>query len=137
MPVLSSYKRIITNDFSKDDKELIEKLASPVNDSFNELYFAVNGRLDLRSNLYATYKEIDLEVNALGNPVSRTIFALKHNVPVLGTEVIRVENLDNTAIYPTGTPFISYTQLDSTLLINNITDLAPGYTWRIRVIAWH
>ncbi len=137
MPKLASYKRIITNDYAKEDKKLVEQLAGPINDGFNELYFATNGRLSVRENIYCTYKEFDVEVDAAGNPTGRTVITLTYNTPVLGCEVIRAENQDNSSIYPTGAPFVSYSQDNNTIIINNITSLAAGSRWRVRIIAWH
>ncbi len=89
MPQLKSYRRIITSDFDPEFKPLVENIGSNVNDGFTDLYFAVNGRLDLRSNIYCTVKDVDVTVDASGNPTNRTIFTVKNpGVPILGISVI-------------------------------------------------
>lgn len=137
MPKLSSYRRIITNDFEEEDEKLVEQLASPINDSFNELYFAANGRLSIRENLYCTYKEFDVTVASSGAPTARTVIKLIGNVPVLGVQVLYAANQVNTGIYPTGTPFISFSQNNDTIIINNITNLQADQLYKIRLIVWH
>lgn len=137
MAKLSSYRRIITNDFPADNKELIEKLGSPINDSFNELYFATNGRLSLSENLFCTVKLIDVTVNASGIPTTSTTFSLDKQAPVTGIQVIYAVNQTNTAIYPTGQPFISFTPTSNGVLINHISGLQANQRYTIRLIAWH
>lgn len=136
MPKLTSYKRINTADFEAEDQKLIEKLAAPINYSFNELYFALNGRLDIRSNFASGYKEFEVIVDSNGVPVNTTIIRLETTGPILGMSVIAAFNQSNTSVYPTGQPFISYTQIENGILINNITGLQANNRYAIRVIAW-
>lgn len=136
MSKLSSYKRINTSDFDDKDKELVEKIAGPINSAFNEIYFTLNGRLDVVNNFASKYKELDVTVNASGNPVNQTIFSIDPATRILGLSVIAAANQDNTSTYPTGQPFISYTQIESGILINNITGLQANNRYRIRIIVW-
>lgn len=137
MPNLSSYKRIITNDYPAEDKEFVQKIAAPINDSFNELYFATNGRLSLSDNLFCTVKLIDVTVNANGVPTTSTTFTLDNQAPVVGIQVIYAVNQTNTAIYPTGQPFISFTPISNGVLINHVSGLQANQRYTIRLIAWH
>lgn len=136
MPKLTSYKRINTSDFDEENQKLIEKLAAPINYSFNELYFALNGRLDIRSNFASGFKEFDVIVDSTGRPINTTIISLNAGGQVLGISVISAVNQSNTAVYPTGQPFISYTQVENGVLINNITGLQADNRYTLRVIAW-
>ncbi len=137
MPKLASYKRIITNDYPAENKEFVEKIAGPINDSFNELYFATNGRLNLSENLFCTVKLIDVTVNASGVPTTSTTFTLDKQASVTGIQVIYAVNQTNTAIYPTGQPFISFTPISNGILINHVSGLQANQRYTIRLIAWH
>lgn len=137
MSKLKSYKRIITSDFEKDDQEMIEQLGRSVNDAFNEVYYCLNGRVDLTNNLFCTVALVDVIVDASGNPTSRTTFSLNSTQTVIGCAVIQAINQTNSAIYPTGAPFISFTQLDQALLINNITGLQPNMRYTLRIVAFN
>jgi hypothetical protein len=136
MPKLSSYRRIITNDFKKEERPLVEKMASPLNDSFNELYFAANGRLSLNDNIYCTVKDLEIIVDAKGNPTQTTSFNLDKPGSVLGCQVLYAANQVNTAIYPTGQPFVSFVQSGAIVIINNITSLQANQRYIIRVVAY-
>jgi hypothetical protein len=136
MAKLTSYRRIITNDFAKEDKQFVEQLASPINDSFNELYFSVNGRLGLRENIFCSVKDLDIITNAAGIPTTSTSFRLDKEFSVIGCQVIRAENQSNSAVYPTGQPFLSYIQNGSSIIINHISNLQAGQRYTIRVVAY-
>lgn len=137
MPKLSSYRRIITNDFEQEDRKLVETLASPINDSFNELYFASNGRLSISENLFCTVKLIDVTVNANGVPLATTSFSTDKPSPVLGIQVISAMNQTNSAIYPTAAPFVSFTAISNGILINHVSGLQANNRYTLRIIAWH
>lgn len=137
MGKLQSYKRILSSDYSKEDQPLVEQLATSINDSVEEHQFTLNGRISLNDNLFCTVRDIIITVDANGSTGNARFTVNNAQVPVSGTQVIRVTNLTNSAIYPTGTPFISFTQLEGSILINNITNLVTGHRWSIRVIAWN
>lgn len=137
MPKLSSWRRLITNDFPKEDRKLVEQISSPINDSFNELYFATNGRLSVSENLYCTVRTIDVIVDATGVPLATTSFTLTHAVPVLGVQVIYAANQDNSSNYPSAQPFVSFTAISGGILINHISGLTANERYTIRLIAWH
>jgi hypothetical protein len=137
MSQLKSFKRLITKDFKPEDQEMIEQLGRTVNDAFNELYFAANGRLSLSENLFCTVKLIDVTVNENGVPINSTTFTLDRQSPVIGIQVIYAVNQTNTAIYPVGQPFISFTPITNGILINHISGLQANQRYSIRIIAWH
>lgn len=137
MSKLKSYRRIITKDYKKEDQELVETLADPINDSFNEIYYTLNGRVDLVNNLYCSVRVVDVIADANGIPVNRTTFSLNNTQPVIGCIVLQAINQTNTASYPTGAPFISFTQLDQAILINHITGLQPNQRYTLRIVAFN
>lgn len=133
---LKSYRRLITQDFEEEDQKLIEQMSSPINNAFNELYFTLNGRTSLRDNLFCTIKEIEIIVDANGKPNVTTSFILDKQGQVIGTDVLDAKNLTNSALFPTGKPFISFIQNGNSVIINNITNLQANNRYFIRVIAF-
>lgn len=128
----------MTTDFKKEEQPLVEKLAGGINDMFDQLVQALNKRLTLADNFQATVKDVDVTVNAQGNPTSATSFSLDvSGVPVTGIQVIRAENLTNSAIYPASQPFISFIQIENSVRILNVTGLQPNNRYRLRVIAFN
>lgn len=137
MSKLSTYKRIITSDFEKEDQKMIEQLGRPVNDAFNQIYYTLNGRVDLTNNIFCTVRTVDVVVDASGIPVSRTTITLNNTQPVIGCQVLMAMNQVNSNTYPTGAPFISFTQLDQALLINHITGLQANQRYTLRIVAYN
>jgi len=136
MSKLASYKRIITSDFEEDNKALIEQLAFPINDGFNALYFAVDGKLSLKDNIACTVRDLDIVVTTTGNPTSATSFTLNKQGLMIGCQVISALNQVNSLVYPIGQPFISFTQNNTVITINNITGLQANQRYKIRVVAY-
>jgi hypothetical protein len=136
MSKLSTYKRLTTTDFEEDQQKLIEQLSFPVNDGFSELYFAMNGRVDLRNNLFCTVRDIDITVDSAGSPVNSTSFSLDKDGKILGCQVLYASNQTNAAVYPTSQPFVSFTQNGKTVTINNISGLQASTRYVIRIVAY-
>jgi hypothetical protein len=133
---LSSFKRLITKDFPEESRTLIEQLGSTLNDSFNQVYSALNKRLTFIDNIACTVKDVQVIVDSSGNPTQVAGFNLDiPNMTVLGVIVIKVDNLTNSILYPTAAPFISFQIVNNTVRINNITGLIAGNVYRIKVIA--
>lgn len=136
MPKLATYKRIITSDFEADDQQLIEQLGFPINDGFNALYFAVDGKLSLRDNLFCTVKDVELTVNAAGVPTVGGSFNLDKQAQVIGCQVIYAANQTNSASYPTSAPFVSFIQNGNSVIINHISGLQTNQRYIVRIVAW-
>lgn len=136
MTKLATYKRITTGDFEEDQQTFVEQLAFPINDGFNEIYFAMNGRVDLRNNLFCTVKDVEVTVKDTGVPVNSTSFSLDKDGKILGCQVVYAANQANTAIYPTSQPFVSFTQNGKTVTINHISGLQSGQRYIVRIVAY-
>lgn len=135
MSKLASFRRIRTSDFGQEDQPLVEGIADPINSGFDQLFYCLNGRVDFENNIAATVREVDVQVNAQGIPITQTTFSLSRPGIVTGTIITRTTNLTNSTGYPTGAPHISYTQLENSVLINHITGLQPNQLYRLRIIA--
>lgn len=133
---LSSFRRIITQDFKKEFQELIEQLGSNINDGFNSVYSALNKRLTFADNISCTVKTINVTVDSSGNLLQPVSFGLDvQNTPVMGVVVVSATNLTNSVVYPTSTPWISFTQNANTIIINNIKGLPANNIFTLKVIA--
>lgn len=136
MTKLATYKRLTTTDFEEDQQAFVEQLSFPINDGFSQLYFAMNGRVDLKNNLFCTVKDVEITVKDNGIPVNSTSFSLDRDGKMLGCQVLYAANQANTAIYPTAQPFISFTQNGKTVTINHISGLQSGDRYIVRIVAY-
>lgn len=134
--ILPSFKRLFTNDYKKEYQELVQQLSDSLNTGIETLYFLGNKKISLRDNILCSVKDVELIVNGSGTPTSIVNVGFDVSGKVEGVEVIRADNLTNSTVYPTNAPFISFQQTSTSIIINNITGLASGYKWRVRVIIW-
>jgi hypothetical protein len=132
---LGNFKRIISNDYPETNRDLVEQLGKSLNDGIEQLYFANNNKLTFSDNFAATVKEVEITVGANGNPINRTSILLNNTNVVIGNIVISAVNKSNATLYPTSSPFISFTQDGKTLYIDNITGLQANNRYLVKIIA--
>jgi hypothetical protein len=107
MPKISDIRRIIPEDFSKEDQELAEKIAGSYNDFADEVYQIVNGNLDF-SNLARSKVQVDITFDSSGNPTAPTSFA-SSLASVSMIHIGNVQNMTNSSERLTSAPFIGWT----------------------------
>lgn len=133
MAKLQNFKRIQTQDYQDDHKETIEKLSFSINSFAEDVLRALNGNLNT-DNLLEKSKTFDVELTSTGEPKSLLQFKNPSNVyKIEGIRVIKADNMSNTNIYPTNSPFISFSESAGIITINNITGLSVNYKWRLKI----
>lgn len=134
MAKLSSYRRLFEQDFSPDDKALIEQLSIPVNSSFEELYNALNNKLTIKENISATIAEFTVMVDNNGTPKNRTLFKLEaHQTTVEGLLVINCTGSE-PATLPSGGIFISFSRNENFIIIQNIKGLQANKSYKVKAL---
>lgn len=131
---LGNFKRIISTDFAEEDQSMIEQLGRQLNDGIDQVYFALNSKLTFDDNFAATVKEVEVTAASNGNPTTRTSIQLNNTNVVSGIIVISATNKSSSGVYPTGTPFISFTQSGNLLYIDNITNLQANNRYLIKIV---
>lgn len=132
--ILPGYRRIFKGDYKPEEQPLVERLAETINSSFQIIYEALNGKLDI-NNFNAINKVIELEVNTNGVPKNPVIFKFKNSNRLSGCTVIKAENLTNSTIYVNSAPFITYTQNDDRITIVHISGLPADNVFRLTIKA--
>lgn len=133
---LPGYKRLNTKDYDKEDQKLIDLLSGTINDAFDSLFDALNNRLTFKDNFLSTISEFNVTVDTNGLPTSTTSFKLaRSNQKVEGIIVLSAFNITSPNLYPPGAVFISFTANSDNVVINKITGLSEGNTYRIKVLA--
>lgn len=127
------FKRIAKEDFNSEDRGLVEKLALPINSFFEQVRNALNGDIDFQ-NLNQKIVTLRVRVDASGNPVVLTKFKSEINGRALGIICINAVNNTNATNYPTGTPWISYTENSALITVNNITNLAQDDVYTLTLL---
>lgn len=145
MAQLDSLKRIIADDFKKEDKETVEKLASILNFHMDQVHTAFDGRISF-ANMNHEVVKITVIVDASGNPIksitspdldNNPIFITQRVTQAIGSTVINAQNLTSSSVYPTGAPYISFSITnEKTYKINNIKGLPANNKFTLTVVMY-
>jgi hypothetical protein len=131
-----TFKRIYKTDFPTQEQSLVEKLSLTINNGFEVIYNAMARNVSLSDNVACTVKTISVKVDSSGTPTSSLSFKLDVVGQIKGISVVKAENLTNSNVYVTSHPFLTYTQNDMTITVNNVSGLPANNTFNITLIAW-
>jgi hypothetical protein len=106
VPKISDIRRIIPEDFSKDDQEVAQKIAGSYNDFADEVYQIVNGNIDF-ANLARAKVTVDVSFDSNGTPTIPTSFA-SSLASVSMIHIGNVQSMTNSADRLTAAPYIGW-----------------------------
>lgn len=132
---LPSFRRIIEQDYPEQYQELVKQLSVSLNYGLEVIYSLLNGKLTFADNIASTIKEVQVKLDSSGNLQTPVSITKSTSDKILGLMVVRVNNLTNPTIYPSGGVIVSYTETTSSIILNNIKGLQADYIWAINVIA--
>lgn len=124
-------KRLVGQDFESKDRALIDKLGTVLNPFTEQVTQGFRKNLTVADNLNDEYKTFVLSVDINGIPTTVASFQTIVTGKVSGIPVVRAINNTNVNVYPTGAPFISFSQNSNILQIQHITGLTAGDKWSL------
>ncbi len=127
-------KRIQKTDFEQKYQALIEKLSFPINSFFEQTRSALDHNIDF-TNLNQEIITLDVVVDATGVPTTNTQYRSTLRTKVIGNTTINALNISGTAGFPTGQPFITFSQTDKLVTILNVTGLPANTRYRLIIIS--
>lgn len=131
---ISSQKRIYEQDYGTQYQELMQKLGILINGNFEVLFDAVDGKLGFKDNVASTITTFTVSVDASGTPRTAVSFALDSTqTQVQGLTVINCVG-SKANPYPNAVPFISFTQNENKVIVNNIKGLVADVQYSIKVL---
>ncbi len=133
---LPSFKRIFKQDFEEQYATLIDSLSFFINNGVEVLYEALNQNVSLQDNIKCTVKTITVIVDSNGIPQGNATFILNTADRLLGVVVLRSNNLSNSNNLPIATPFLTYTQTQTGVTINNIKGLQASDKYELLIVAF-
>lgn len=131
---LPSFKRLIKTDFPQESQDLVEQLGNSLNTGVELLYQALSKRLTITDNFQASEKDVVLSVGPTGTPRTDTFVNVDFGAAARTVFVGKAENLSFPGTYPTGTPFVSWTNTTNGIQITNVTNLQPANNYRLRLV---
>lgn len=133
---LPNFRRLIKSDYKEEYQGLIETLSFSINNGIEVLYQTLNKAVSLRDNVACTVKNIDVEVDNTGVPVGKLRFSLDNTNRVLGVLVLNAVNTENPTVLPTAGVFVSFSQENKTIIINNIKGLPSNQPFTLTIVAF-
>lgn len=130
MSTLDNLRRITPDNISNSEiRQAVSQIAEPINFHLEQIINTVNGNLDY-DNIRSKLVQVDVTVGANGVPLAKTQF--RTVAGVVGTAVISAKNQNNSAIFPTGAPFITIQATSSEIYeIKHVTGLQAGQKYRL------
>jgi len=136
MSRIQNFKRIITEDYEDEYKNLVSKLGSSINTFADEVTSALDNNLSIDDNLNIAKKTLTVTVDASGLPLSSTSVKSGLSGSCIGIQVIGAINLTNSTTSPTSTPFISYDDNGGVIKVNKITNLQANDKYQLNLILY-
>jgi hypothetical protein len=122
--------RIRVEDYAQEDQELVGKLSGNISNFMDEVYRAINGGIDFE-NLTSKLIDVDIIISSSGALVNPPQAKNVTNSRLKGIVVVNAINLVNPGVYPTTTPFVSWTTTNNIINILNVTGLQNGSQYRL------
>lgn len=131
----SFLKKLVKEDFDSKDQTLIGKIGFVLNPIIQQLTSILNKGLSI-ANLSTQVKTILVQMDATGKPASNLSFLSDLSGKCIGVTVLRAQNLTNSTTYPTGAPFITFSENNGQIQIAHITGLSANDTWQLTLVAY-
>lgn len=137
MSKLQIPKKVRIEDFKDDEREMIGKIAFIINNTFDDLYNIINGRIDF-SNLNRQLVDVNVIIDSAGKLASAPQIKTTVMGRVRGLNVIAASgSIANKQVFPVSAPFVNFTTNANLLTISNISGLqnSSQYTLTLELIA--
>ena len=135
MAKVTEFKRLVREDFPKDDQAFVDRLAFTINPALEAIAQAFNRNLTFEDNLNTQIRDIDLTVDASGIPLSITAYKSTLRTLTRGLICVRAENLNNPSAYATGQPFVSFSENNGLITLKHVSGLPANQKFRLKIIS--
>lgn len=119
---LSNFRRIVGEDYPKENSKLVEQLGYSINNFADEVINLANKNIN-DDNLLQNKVTVLLTVDSTGTPTSQISFQTGINLVSKGCVVIKATNQTSSSVFPTACPFITYTETNNLIKIINVSGL--------------
>lgn len=124
-----SLRRLLIQDFDKDDQGFVSKLAPIFNNAVEQVANAFSKSLSVRDNMAGD--ELDLEVTAPVSASNPLFFRNQTRNPVRFITCGQATVIRGSA--PTGTPFFTFENSGNEVKVTGITNLVDGSKYVLRI----
>ena len=126
-------KRLAKEDFPAEYRELIERLAFPINSHIEQVRSALNRNINFE-NLSQELKTLSFVTGSNGQPLNALTFKSELASNVQGIMAVRVEITTDNTSFPTQLPVFSWTQEGNLVTFLNIGGLSPETGYQVTIL---
>ena len=130
MARLTAGRRITTEDFKNEERQLVKKLAFVLNPFMSEVSSAFNGKITI-DNLNMAYKTISITVDSDGNVINNAKF--QNTLNTFGILVVSAAPSDNISNIISA-PFITSRTANGITEIQNVTGLQENVSYSLNLL---
>jgi hypothetical protein len=134
MAKLTEFKRLIAEDFPKEDRALASRLGAALNPVLQEIYQALSKNLNFTDNFNSQVKDVEITVDSSGSPKTATSIKSELKSSCKGIVCIKVDNRTNPNAYPSTCPFVSFSESNGQLIVRNVTGLTADHKYVLRLL---
>lgn len=134
MARIPDLKRIVKENFKKEDQALIDQLAFPINAFFEQTRSALDKRLDF-TNINQELITLTVTVDSGGIPVTTTKYKSGLRTNVAGNTVIYALNNTSTSVFPTAAPFLTFVQSGDIIQILQVAGLPANNEFKLTILS--
>lgn len=128
---LDNVRRIIVEDFPKEDQTTIGKLADVLNSFMEQTVNVINGNIS-QENLARPIVKFKVRVNGTGIPLQTTKFSAR--IGIIGSVIVNVKNESSNSVFVNLSPFMSFEPLGNGIYtVKQVTGLNPNDEYIITV----
>lgn len=129
---ISNYQEFTKENFPKKYYDLTDSLIYPLNNFQQQIVTAFNNnQITVTDNLNEQYKTLTVTVDSTGKPAQTLTYQSTLTGKTVGIIVVAAKNQTSSTTYPTGTPFISWSDNSGTVTIANITNLQANNQYQL------
>ena len=121
--------KIRAENFQEDDRAVASGIGSIYNQFVDQLYFLLNGNLD-DDNLKQQNVSVSVTIDTAGKVVNTPSVGFRLG-RLNGVMCIKAQCINNPALFPTSTPFVSYSLDGDSFVITNISGLQANTQWNL------
>ncbi len=135
MAKVSNWRTLTKTDYDSKYQDLIETLATPLNQAMDEIYNNLDNNLDFTNNINATIATVTVAVDDQGDARNVVRFKLKANQKVV-QGIIAIALKDNTSnnLLPNSGVFVSATQNGNLMTVQNIKGLNQDTSYNVTLL---
>lgn len=119
--------KIRAENFKEEDRAVASGIGAIYNQFVDQLYFLLNGNLD-DDNMKAQTVSVSVVIDSAGKVANSPTVGFNLG-RIQGTMCIKAQCTSNPALFPTSTPFVSYSLDGNSFVITNISGLQANTQW--------